>query len=231
MNRAIIYTRVSTRQQAESGLGLGAQRDACARWADTNGFELTGLHADSGVSGSASVDKRPGLLAALSEIKRGDVFLVAKRDRLGRDPVLVAMIERMVERKGARVISAAGEGTESNDPSYILMRRMIDAFSEYEKLIIGARTKAALAKKRARGEKTGGSVPYGYRLASDRKSLEAKKAEQEVIDIMLDLRDEGLSFRAIANKLNLDGHRPRGAKWHATSVTRIIKRESSDARD
>ena len=54
------------------------------------------------------------------------------------------------------------KGTEDDDPSSILMRRMIDAFAEYEKLIIGARTKSGLAAKRRRGEKTGGMVPYGF---------------------------------------------------------------------
>jgi DNA invertase Pin-like site-specific DNA recombinase len=60
------------------------------------------------------------------------VLLVAKRDRIGRlDPLPMAMIESAVRRKRARIVSAAGEGTENDDPSSILMRRMIDAFAEY----------------------------------------------------------------------------------------------------
>lgn len=59
------------------------------------------------------------------------MLIVAKRDRLGRDPMVVAMIESAVKRKGARIVSAAGEGTDSDSPTDILMRRMVDAFAEY----------------------------------------------------------------------------------------------------
>ena len=97
--------------------------------------------------GSTGLDKRPALLEAIGVLTPGDVLMVAKRDRLGRDLLVVAMIESAVQRKGARVLSAAGEGTGSDHPADVLMRRMIDAFAEYERLIIGAHTKAALRAK------------------------------------------------------------------------------------
>jgi DNA invertase Pin-like site-specific DNA recombinase len=74
----------------------------------------------------------------------GARFSSWRKDRLGRDVVAVALVERLISRKGARLVSAAGEGTDSDDPTAILMRRIVDAFSEYERLLIGARTKAAL---------------------------------------------------------------------------------------
>ena len=153
----LAYLRVSTDQQTDSGAGLEAQYEACRKAAG----ELAGVYRDAGVSGSTGLDKRPALLEAIGVLNPGDVLLVAKRDRLGRDPLVVAMIESAVQRKGARIMSAAGEGTGSDSPSDILMRRIIDAFAEYERLIIGARTKAALRAKKARGERVGG-IPYGY---------------------------------------------------------------------
>ena len=151
----IAYLRVSTDQQTQSGAGLDAQHDACLRVAG----ELAGVYRDEGVSGKTGLDKRPALLEAIAELGKGDVLIVAKRDRLGRDPLVVAMIESAVQRKGARIVSAAGEGTDSDSPTDVLMRRMVDAFAEYERLIIGARTKAALQAKKQRGERTG-SIPY-----------------------------------------------------------------------
>lgn len=108
------------------------------------------------------------------------MLLVAKRDRLGRDPLVVAMIESAVQRKGARIVSAAGEGTDSDSPSDVLMRRMVDAFAEYERLVIGARTKAALQAKKIRGERVG-SIPYGYQLDGDGKTLRTDVDEQAVL--------------------------------------------------
>ena len=131
--RAAIYTRVSTEEQAESGAGLAAQADASMACAGRLGADVMGVFADEGVSRSVGLEKRPALLEAIGKIGKGDVLIVAKRDRIGRlDPMAMAMIQRAVERKGARIVSAAGEGTSSDDPSEVLMRRMIDAFSEYE---------------------------------------------------------------------------------------------------
>lgn len=75
-------------------------------------------------------------------------MIVAKRDRLGRDLIGVAMIERSVMRKGARIVSAAGEGTEGTDAGAPMQRQILDVFAEYERRLIGQRTKAALRAKR-----------------------------------------------------------------------------------
>jgi DNA invertase Pin-like site-specific DNA recombinase len=158
--RAIAYLRVSTDQQADSGLGLDAQRRAIEQAAQRHGLAMTAVYQDAGISGK-DIESRPGLLEAVNALKRGDVLLIAKRDRLGRDVVAVALIERLITRKGAKVLSAAGEGTDSDDPTALLMRRIVDAFGEYERLLIGARTKSALRAKRARGLRAG-NVPFGY---------------------------------------------------------------------
>src|SRR4030095_4225281 len=93
----------------------------------------------------------------------------------------VAMIERLVAKRGGRVISAAGEGTESDDPAGVLMRRLIDSFAEYERLIISARTRAALAAKRRRGERVSRFAPYGFRFASDGRTVEPEPVEQPTL--------------------------------------------------
>jgi site-specific DNA recombinase len=172
VTRAIAYLRVSTDQQAESGLGLEAQEAAVQSAAFRLRLTIARTFVDGGTSGKLGIEDRPVLLEAVAALRRGDVLLVAKRDRIGRDVIVVAMIERLVAKRDARVISAAGEGTESDDPAGVLMRRLIDSFSEYERLIISARTRAALAAKRRRGERVSGIVPFGYRLAADGRTLE-----------------------------------------------------------
>src|SRR5262249_60100692 len=97
----------------------------------------------------------------------GVALWAARRARSARAaPLSPAMIEAAVRRRGARILSAAGEGTDDDDPASILMRRMIDAFAEYERLIIAGRTRAALRAKVARGERAG-QVPYGSRLSGN----------------------------------------------------------------
>jgi DNA invertase Pin-like site-specific DNA recombinase len=212
------YLRVSSQQQVESGAGLDGQEDACRRAAG----ELAGVYRDEGVSGKTGMDKRPALLALISKLSKGDTLIVAKRDRLGRDPLVVAMIEASVKRKGARIVSAAGEGTDSDSPTDILMRRMVDAFAEYERLVIGARTKAALGAMKSRGERVG-SIPYGFRVAPDGKTLIADQDEQETLALVHDLQVEGLSLRAIAARLEAAGRRPRGTGWHPQTIKNILE--------
>ena len=224
MTRFMVYQRVSTDEQANSGAGLAAQLDACKAHVERSRGELASVHADEGISGAAGLDKRPGLLEAIAELRRGDVLLVAKRDRLGRDPIAVAMIEAAVRRKGARIVSAAGEGTDSDEPTAVLMRRIVDAFAEYERLIIKARTKAALQAKRRRGERVG-QVPFGSLLTADGKGIVPDAGEQQIIGLIQELQTGGYTVRRIADELNGRNIRTKeGGRWNHTSVHRVLKR-------
>lgn len=212
------YLRVSTEGQSDSGAGMSAQLDACQRI----GGNLAGIYKDEGISGSASIDKRLGLLEAISVLSKGDILIVAKRDRLGRDPLVIAMVEKEVRRKGARIISAAGEGTDSDNPSDILMRRMVDAFSEYERLLIKTRTKSALQAKKVRGERVG-TVAFGWNVDIDGKTLVRNESEQKIIEAIKEYKSAGLSLREIVSRLKSLGHVSRSGKpLGLTQVARVV---------
>jgi DNA invertase Pin-like site-specific DNA recombinase len=222
--RAVGYARVSTDQQTESGLGLEAQEAAIRVAASRLRLDLVRLFVDGGTSGKLAIEDRPVLLDAVGTLRRGDVLLVAKRDRLGRDVIAVALIERLISKRGARVVSAAGEGTDSDDPTAMLMRRMIDAFSEYERLLIGARTRSALAAKRRRGERVSGIIPFGFQLAADNRSLEPVAGEQRALAKIQGLRRAGRSLRSIADALNVAGEVTRaGTAWRFEYVRNLVR--------
>jgi DNA invertase Pin-like site-specific DNA recombinase len=153
------------------------------------------------------------------------VLLVAKRDRLGRDPIAVAMIEAAVRRKGARVVSAAGEGTDGDGPTDVLMRRIVDAFAEYERLLIAARTRAAMQAKARRGERCG-TIRFGFDLAADGTNLVANNAEQRAVGIIREMRAAGYSLRSIAETLNAQGIPTKNSRrpWVHTSVKSVLSR-------
>ncbi len=96
------------------------------------------------------------------------------------------MAEKLVERAGAIVVAADGTGNGEATEA-LLMRRIVDSFSEYERGLIRARTKAALSVKRNRGERVG-SLPYGYRLSDDGVHLIQDPAEQHVVRAVHELR-------------------------------------------
>jgi DNA invertase Pin-like site-specific DNA recombinase len=225
--KIIGYIRVSTDFQVESGLGLESQKIACENHSLKLGQPISQIFSDEGLSGALSLEKRPGILSALSALKSGDILMVAKRDRLGRDPLVLAMIESAVLRKGARIVSAAGEGTDNDDPASILMRRMIDAFSEYERLIIGSRVKSALRIKKDRGQLIG-RVPFGYKLAQDGIHLECDDEEQAALAQLMSLRTGGCSIRGIAAQMNAQQVFNRGGTpWNNANVFRILESQKS----
>jgi DNA invertase Pin-like site-specific DNA recombinase len=221
--KIIIYLRVSTDMQVESGLGLQAQRDKCEKFAKEaypNGEIL--WFEDGGYSGALALEKRPGLMQAIQSCKKGDILLIATRDRLGRDPFINASVERLVKERGAKIISVTGDRGDE-DPTTILMRRIIDAFAEHERLIIASRIKAALGVKKSRGERVG-HIPYGYQLAENSNKLVSCQIEQEVLQEMAKLQEKGYSLRLIAKDLNNRDLKNRGKKaWNHSSVHRVIK--------
>ena len=163
MTIAVGYVRVSTSKQGQSGLSLEAQRDQVATQCQSLGLDLANIYEDVGVSGATPVAGRQGLLAALTEAKALEAthLVVAKLDRLSRSPFILLTIENELGRSGMRISSAAGEGTGDDDPSSVLVRRMLQAVAEHELAMISARTKVALAQKKARGERLG-RPPYGF---------------------------------------------------------------------
>lgn len=214
---AVAYLRCSTDRQ---DLSPDAQRAAIDRWALGVGVTVVAWHEDLCVSGGTALEERPGLLAALDSLAThaAGVLVVAKRDRLARDVLTAALVERLCERKGARIQTADGTGN-GDGPEAALMRTLLDAFAAYERALIRARTRAALAVKKARGERTGG-VPMGRRVEAGRLVVDG--GEAAAVARARDLRGEGRSLREIAMILAAEGHRPRGARWHIQTISRVV---------
>ncbi len=219
--RIIAYRRVS--KENGTGLGLAVQAKAIREEAKRLGLPVYETYTDDGVSGGAKIEKRVELLAAIRALRKGDVLVVAKRDRIARgDVLLMAWIEKEVLKRGARIVSAAGEGTDDDDPSSVLMRRIVDAFAEYERAIIRARTKAALIVKKASGKRWCKEAPYGFKWVDGEPVMAAK--EQRTIQLVKKLRADGVSFRGVVAELKKQRRSNRfGRPLNLAHVQRILK--------
>lgn len=218
-----IYRRVSTVEQFDSGLGLEAQLVQCQAYAVRQGYEVSGVYTEEGVSGAAPLSERPALTALFAALPSDSpsVVLVAKRDRLGRDVLLVQLLQAELSRHGARVESAAGEGN-GDEPADKLMRTIIDGFAEFERDSIKARTKAALGVKKTRAERVG-QIPYGARLAADGVHLEPDEAEIKTITLARSMAAGGLSYRQIAERLAEMGRFSRaGRRFAPMQLKRMV---------
>jgi len=160
-------------------------------------------------------------MAAIGELKKGEVLLVAKRDRLGRDVVLVKMIERLVAQRKASI--HALNGAIGDSPEAQFMNGILDLSSAYEVALIRARTKAALQAKKARGERMG-KLPYGFTVAEDGVHRVSCPHEQTVLQRIAVFRQEGYSLRKVAATLNANGHFNRqGHPWNQVLLHSICQ--------
>jgi len=223
--RAVAYIRVSTEEQQN---GPAAQRDAIAAWALRAGVRIEAWSEDR-LSGGTPPEDRPGLLDALDALRASGcgLLVAAKRDRLARDVVVAATIERLVQASGARVVTSDGVSAEDT-PEGSLMRTLLDAFAAYERAVIRARTRGALRAIAARGRRHTRHAPYGWRWEGGTRVMDAR--EQGLVGTLRDLRLAGYSFVRLAREMNARGEPCRSGRWHATQVRRILQRSPGEAK-
>ena len=100
--------------------------------------------------------------------------------------------------------------------------------AEMERYLIAERTQEVLDYKAERGERCG-TLPYGSQVWIDKKRLDSNPAEQRIIEYIAKLRTEGASVSSIAKRLNAEQIPSRGARWHTTTVSRILSRAGHKA--
>lgn len=206
MTRAIAYVRCSTSEQADSRLGLEAQRralqDECAR----RGWELVETIEDAGYT--ARNVNRPGLRQALASLKRhgADVLVVSRLDRLSRSVQDFAAMLNTAQRQ-RWTVCVLDVSVDTSTPNGRLVANILISVAEWESAMIGARTSDAMAEAKRRGTRFGRS-----RAVSD-----------EVVARIVETRRAGGSFAAIARTLDLDRvPTPAGGqRWYPSTVARI----------
>jgi len=214
----IAYYRVSTKQQGRSGLGLGAQKKTVQEYIKRNGNEIL---AEFTEVESGKNDNRPELLKAISMTKQVDAKLViAKLDRLSRSAGFI----HMLRDTGVNFVCA--DMPEANT----LTIGMLATIAQYERELISERTKKALAVKKALGCKLG--TPRNLTEKARRKGLKVRKqnalnnkANRHAYHFIKSLRQQGLTWEKIAEKLNEEGYRTRrGKEFHPWQCWNIHKR-------
>lgn len=165
------YARVSTDEQT-----LDLQRDA---------LQAAGVarqHADEGVSGASR--RRPGLDAALADLKSGDVLVVWKLDRLGRS--LGHLIQLIAELGGRGVgFRSLTENIDTTTPQGKLLFHIMGALAEFERSLLIERTRAGIAAARRRGQHVGRpQAMTGAQIVHARELLDQGKSQKEVSAIV-----------------------------------------------
>jgi len=230
--RVLGYVRVSTEQQADTGLSLDAQRTKIAAYAVAMDLDLIDVIEDAGFS--AKTLARPGLQAALArlESKEADGLVIAKLDRLTRS---VRDLGDLVDRYFTNRFSllSLADSIDTRTASGRLILHVLGAVSQWEREATGERTRDALAQLRASGARLGGAA-YGWRHGDakgehGRRLFEDVRGELATISRIRELHKQGLSIRAIAAALEAEGHPTKlGGRWHPTMVHRLLRRHADE---
>lgn len=204
--KVLAYIRVSTEEQAASGLGLAAQEAALVAEIARRGWDLVEVVRDEGVSGKDL--NRPGIQSALERLARREVdgLVVAKLDRLTRSLADLTDLLSWAERLDVNLV-ALDFGLDTSTPTGRLVARLVGSVAEWEREVISARTREAAAMMRLRGERWGGLAGVADTMP-------------EVATRILHERAAGATWQAIADGLNRD-EVPTvrgGACWRVSSV-------------
>lgn len=212
--RAISYTRVSTEEQAQSGLGLEAQRARVIDAIHQRGWQLADTVTDDGYS-AKSLD-RPGIARALKmlESREADALVVAKLDRLSRSLLDFAGLMDRSRRQGWEIV-ALDLGVDTSTPSGEMMAGVMATFAQYERRLIGQRTRDALAVKRAQGVRLGRPVALPANVRARVVRLRHR---------------HGWSLTRIAARLNSEGvpTAQGGRTWHPSTVAAVLRSVALD---
>ena len=215
MKQFIKYYRVSTRSQADSGLGLSAQQRDIDLYLSTYAETPWEVIAEFTDVQSGKDDNRPELQKAMALAEEtGATILIAKLDRISRR---VSFISAIMERKKLNLTVA----TMPNADKFQL--HIYAALAEQEREFISLRTKQALAPLKGTGK-------LGGNRGNIDKANEAAKAladghAAKVMDTVSPLKKAGRTLQQIADTLNKSGVKTaRGGKWHPTTVKNVLAR-------
>jgi DNA invertase Pin-like site-specific DNA recombinase len=201
------YVRVSTDEQRESGAGLAAQRAAIEAECRRRGWQLVEVIEDAGYS--AKDLKRPGVQVALETLRKREAngLVVAKLDRLSRSMLDFTALMAKATRQGWALV-ALDCAVDTTTPAGEAMANVLATFAQFERRLIGQRTREALAIKRSEGVRLGRprSTPEQVR----------KRIQRE--------RARNRSLAAIATGLNADNVPTAhgGARWYSSTVRAVL---------
>ena len=211
MTKAMIYTRVSTSEQGESGLGLDAQVALCKDYCTRNGLEIVEVATE--VQSGKSTRRRSVLASALGVLRKGDadVLIASNVSRLSRSIGDLVELLSEADKRGYSVI-ALDTGLDTSTPAGRMVFQMLGVAAEYERAMTSDRTKKALARAKAKGTQLG-----------RRASLPS-----EVVERIAAERASGRTLAAIADDLNSEdvATGQGGAKWYPATISKVLSRVS-----
>lgn len=198
------YTRVSTDRQADDGESLDVQRRQLEGYALMHGMKLEAVFVERGVSGSKPLADRPEGGRLLADLKKGDVVLTPKLDRMFRSSLDALDNLNLLKGMGVSLHMLDLGGDVTGNGISKLVFTILSAVAEAERDRIRERIVTVKADQRERGRYLGGRVPFGWRVDGDGGLVEIAE-QQAAIQTMVAMKNNGLALRIIAERMTAQG--------------------------
>jgi putative DNA-invertase from lambdoid prophage Rac len=216
MARIFGYCRVSTTEQADEGVSLAAQQQQITGYAMMKGWQVAEFFVERAVSGSIPLADRPEGKRLLAAAGKGDVIITAKLDRAFRSAAdALAVLEEFKDQGiGLHMIDLGGDVCGNGISKMVFT--ILAAVAEGERDRIRERIRDAKRQLTSQGVFSGGKRPFGFDLVQDGEvtRMVPNESEQAAIELMVMMRHDGATLRAIAAKVGMP---------HKT-VARILER-------
>jgi len=224
--RLILYTRVSTHEQAAGGISLTAQEAQLRGWCNLLGHTVHSLQVDAGVSAKISPGQRPAFLRVMGHLEKheADGVVAVRLDRFSRSVIDTLNLITGFDKKGWRVLSLH-ESLDTSTPTGKFTVTILAAMAEWERGMISQRTREGIAQLKSSGKRWGKSLPWGKQLGADKKTLEDCPIEIEAMDRVTALVKSGMTNEDyIAAALNEWHPHPRiNEPWTQSRVHTLFK--------
>lgn len=163
----VIYARYSSHSQTEQS--IEGQLAECKRFAKQNNFTIIGEYIDRALS--ATTDNRPQFLKMIedSNKKTFNGVLVYQLDRFARNRYDSATYKAKLKKNNVRVFSA--RENISDDASGILMESVLEGMAEYYSAELSQKVKRGMEINASKCLSTGGTIPLGFKISSDKKYI------------------------------------------------------------
>ncbi len=197
------YVRVSTVAQADDGESLEVQQRKLEGWALQVGYSLTTVYVERGVSGSRPLEARPQGKLLWAAVQPGDTVVASKLDRMFRSASDALRVLAYFKRQGIHlVLLDLGTDSVTGNGISALIFTILAAVATFERERIVERVTETKRALRAKDRFLGGTRPFGYQIRErdGEKVLMPVAAEQQAIQTIRELAQQGRSLRAISRE-------------------------------
>jgi DNA invertase Pin-like site-specific DNA recombinase len=222
-NKLVIgYCRISSVEGANIGVSIPRQKDLIESYCKFKGIQSPIFEVDEAISGFKA--NRPAFQRVLDMVRQGSVQFLIVNDlsRLARNVKLTLETVALLEKHKVTLISLS-EDIKTDTAIGKFFLTVCSSFHQMVRDQTSEKMKSCWSHKRTENKKTGGYVPYGYVVDSNKNLIELE-SEQQVLRKIISLRQEGKTFREVSeylNRSNIPTKTQRG-HWYPNTVKTVL---------